>query len=207
MSKSSFLILIVLAVALAIPGCSKNKRTESDGYPVAVEKSDIPDARRGQGSGSDRLPVRPTRTEDADQGALKTIYFDFDRSNIRPDQRSILDANKDYLAANPQKKVVIEGHCDERGTKEYNFALGERRANSVREYLILMGIDASRLAVVSKGEDQPAQSGTGESVWAKNRRTEFKVTASDKPAREGGRTQPAARGGAGARGDAPARTR
>jgi len=178
MSKSHFLILAVLVFALTVPGCSKNKRTSSDSYPVAVEKDkrDIPAARtRADARPARQLPVRPTRSREAGKDALAIVYFDFDRSNIRPDQRAILDRNKAWLAGNPRSKVVIEGHCDERGTKEYNFALGERRANSVRDYLILMGIDGARLAVVSKGEDEPMVKGTGERAYARNRRAQFRI--------------------------------
>ncbi len=105
---------------------------------------------------------------------MKVIYFDYDRSNIRPDQVPRMDFNLDYLRQNPDLHVMIEGHCDERGTIEYNFNLGLRRARAVRDYFINAGIDPSRLQVVSKGEEEPAVLGTGESVWSLNRRAEFK---------------------------------
>lgn len=106
---------------------------------------------------------------------LKTIYFDYDKSNIRDDQRASLDGNvkslKDYQ---PTDKIRIEGHCDERGTVEYNLALGERRASSVKRYLTDSGIDKKRVSTISYGKSQPTDPGHDESAWWKNRRTESK---------------------------------
>lgn len=108
---------------------------------------------------------------------LQTIYFDFDRYNIRPDQAPILNANaekiKSALAASPNTYILIEGHCDERGTQEYNMALGERRALSVRDYLINLGVPARNLLTVSYGEERPVDPGRNEAAWARNRRAEF----------------------------------
>ncbi|MBI4551030.1 MAG: peptidoglycan-associated lipoprotein Pal [Candidatus Latescibacteria bacterium] len=106
---------------------------------------------------------------------LKMIYFDYDKSNIRDDQRSAIDENakslKEYQAAD---KILVEGHCDERGTVEYNLALGERRANSVRKYLTDSGVDKKRVSTISYGKNQPADPGHDESAWWKNRRAELK---------------------------------
>lgn len=107
---------------------------------------------------------------------LATIYFDYDDSSIRGDQLSHLDANLTFLKENPETTILVEGHCDERGTIEYNYALGERRANSVIKYLTDNGIDASRIRMVSKGEEEPAAQGSDESAWSQNRRAEFEET-------------------------------
>lgn len=104
---------------------------------------------------------------------LLTIYFDFDKSNIRPDAKSTLDTNFDILSKNASAKVMIVGHCDERGSNEYNMALGDRRAASTRSYLINRGIGASRLSTLSKGEEEPVDPGHNETAWAKNRRAQF----------------------------------
>lgn len=104
-----------------------------------------------------------------------TIYFDFDRSTIRKSEVSNLGAVADYLKANPTHALLIEGHCDERGTEEYNRALGERRALSAREYLINQGIGADRIRTLSYGEDRPAVDAHDEAAWSKNRRCEFGV--------------------------------
>lgn len=105
---------------------------------------------------------------------LKTIYFDYDKSNIRDDQQDEAKHNLDYLLANPDAHVLIEGHCDERGTIEYNLALGLRRANTVRDYFIKGGVATERITLQSYGEEQPEQPGHNEDAWKWNRRTAFK---------------------------------
>jgi peptidoglycan-associated lipoprotein len=105
---------------------------------------------------------------------LSVIYFDYDQATIRPDQTRKAEGNLQYLATHPNDKVMIEGHCDERGTAEYNLALGERRAAAVRDYYLQGGIAAERIAVSSKGSEEPAVPGKSEAAWAKNRRCEFK---------------------------------
>jgi len=105
--------------------------------------------------------------------ALANIYFDFDKSNIRPGDAKILDASATYLKANPNQLVLIEGHTDERGTIEYNLALGERRAKSAMNYLVAQGIDASRFTLISYGKERPVCTEKTEACWAKNRRDMF----------------------------------
>tara|TARA_R110002072_G_scaffold54057_11_gene142040 strand:+ start:446 stop:946 length:501 start_codon:yes stop_codon:yes gene_type:complete len=103
------------------------------------------------------------------------IFFDFDKSNVRADQRAVVDNLAAWLNANPQVVLTIEGHADERGTREYNLALGERRANAVREYLIAVGIAPSRLNTISYGKERPAVLGSNEAAYAQNRRDVFVV--------------------------------
>jgi len=112
-----------------------------------------------------------------DKLVLRNIYFDFDRSNIRPDYQPVMEGIAEWLNRNGHKQLLIEGHCDERGTSEYNLALGERRSLSVRKYLVGLGISPDRLHTISYGEEKPAVSGHDESAWAENRRAEFKVSA------------------------------
>lgn len=100
----------------------------------------------------------------------QTVYFDFDRSNIKPEFQALLNKHADFLIKNPGQKVVIQGHTDSRGTPEYNIALGERRAQSVETYLMNAGVSASQISVVSYGEEKPAVSGTSEYAFAQNRR-------------------------------------
>lgn len=111
----------------------------------------------------------------ADRESLSayTIYFDYDRYSIRPEELAKVEAVADFLNAQKASMLKIEGHCDERGTEEYNRALGERRALSVREVLIRLGIDANRVSTESWGEDRPAIQGENEAAYAKNRRGEF----------------------------------
>jgi peptidoglycan-associated lipoprotein len=105
----------------------------------------------------------------------ENIYFDFDKSELKPASRAVLEKKAGWLRANPQYKLKIEGHCDERGTVEYNLALGERRATSSMKYLSALGISADRMSTISYGEERPADPGKNEAAWAKNRRAEFKL--------------------------------
>lgn len=100
----------------------------------------------------------------------QTVYFDFDRSTISSDFYSVLDKHAAFLAKNPSQSIVIEGHCDSRGTPEYNIALGELRAKSVQTYLQNAGVSSSQMSVVSYGEEKPVVSGGTEAAFAKNRR-------------------------------------
>jgi peptidoglycan-associated lipoprotein len=107
--------------------------------------------------------------------AVKDIYFDFDQSNIRPDAREILKANADVFLKNSTATIMIEGYCDERGTAEYNLALGERRAQEAKKYLINLGTKASQIKTISYGEERPLDPGHNEEAWANNRRAHFVV--------------------------------
>lgn len=108
---------------------------------------------------------------------LKPIYFDFDRYDLRPDAKETLRENAKVLKENPTWKILIEGHCDERGSNEYNLALGEKRARAAMQYLIKLGIDPDRLSIISYGEERPVDPRHCEEAWAKNRRCEFVVIA------------------------------
>jgi peptidoglycan-associated lipoprotein len=105
--------------------------------------------------------------------ALKQIFFAFDKADLRPDDAQILAASATYLKANPNQLVLIEGHCDERGTSEYNLALGERRAKAAMNYLVANGIEASRLTTISYGKERPGCTEKNETCWAKNRNDTF----------------------------------
>lgn len=104
---------------------------------------------------------------------LKDVYFDFDKYDIRPEDTKVLKDSAALLMKHPGVKIQIEGHCDERGTNEYNLALGERRCNSAKKYLISVGVPESRLSTISYGEERPLDSGHDEGAWAKNRRAHF----------------------------------
>ena len=104
------------------------------------------------------------------------IHFDYDKSNIRSDDMGTLDQKVAILQANPELRIRIGGHCDERGSDEYNLALGNRRAQSAKQYLVSHGIDASRIETQSWGEEKPLVDGHDESAWSQNRRDEFEVT-------------------------------
>lgn len=105
--------------------------------------------------------------------AKRVIYFDFDKSDIKSEYRPTLQAHAEYLAGHPSVHVRLEGHADERGTREYNIGLGERRANSVRAYLTLQGVSAGQIETISYGEERPVAMGHDESSWRLNRRVEI----------------------------------
>ena len=114
--------------------------------------------------------TRPSTPDKARESALKDIFFDFDKATIREDQKAAVAADAARLKASPTTKVLVEGHCDERGTAEYNLALGERRAKAMRDALVASGIDASRIRTVSYGKERPFALGHDESAWNLNRR-------------------------------------
>ena len=118
-------------------------------------------------------PPPPAPKEFRQPAALKNIHFDFDRSVIRPEDAAILRASAAYLKANPNVLVLIEGHCDERGTSEYNLALGERRARAAMANLVAKGIDASRITIISYGKERPLCSEKTAACWARNRSDRF----------------------------------
>lgn len=107
---------------------------------------------------------------DAALREVRTFYFDFDQSTLKAESKAPLMAHAAFLAANPSVKIRVEGHCDERGTTEYNMALGERRAKAVERFLTINGVSAAQLEVVSYGEERPVAAGSDESAWAQNRR-------------------------------------
>lgn len=166
------LILAVTLILATVSGCSWFGGKDKGGEVVEV----MPPA---GDSGFDSVPPSDAPVEGPRPGSLtpmpemNTIYFDYDRAQVRPDQLDHVDQNLQYLVEHPEVKVLIEGHCDERGTVEYNFNLGNRRANTVREYFVRNGILPERLAVRSKGEEEPVETGHNEAAWAQNRRCEF----------------------------------
>jgi peptidoglycan-associated lipoprotein len=105
--------------------------------------------------------------------ALKDVNFDFDKYDIRPDAARVLDGNIDWMKSNPDAMILVEGHCDERGTNEYNLALGDRRARSTMNYLTAHGVPASRIKTISYGEERPLCADRSETCWARNRRAHF----------------------------------
>lgn len=103
----------------------------------------------------------------------RVVYFDFDRAEIKGEARQIIEAHAQYLSQNPGVRISIEGHCDERGTREYNLSLGERRAKAVQQMMVLLGVSSNQLELVSYGEERPVALGHDEDAWALNRRAEF----------------------------------
>ena len=176
-------LVLMLALAATAGACKKQKPvtmpppaepapTTAPAEPAPPPKETVAD-----------FPAEPTTKTDVEpgidelnrQGVLKTIYFDYDQEQLREDARATLQANAAWLRAHPGYKVRIEGNADDRGTIEYNLALGQRRADSVRTYLGSLGVATTDLEVVSYGEEKPAVDGSDESSWSQNRRADFVV--------------------------------
>jgi peptidoglycan-associated lipoprotein len=175
----SQIILTALVAVFGLTGC-KSKTAMNNGGKSANGESGVPPL---GGPGSDISSsggngVRPDGLSGTDlaHGQFAPVYFDYDSARIRPSEDSKLQAVAAYLKSNPGK-LVVEGHCDERGTAEFNRALGERRALAAREELVKQGADGSRITTISYGSDRPADMGHDEGAWSKNRRCEFAVVS------------------------------
>ena len=181
MSQRKALLVLLLAVGLVfgVTGCkTPDVVTEPPPAPPVVEPEPEPEPVVVEPPAIDKPIVIQKSVEEEiqelnNEGVLKTIYFDFDKSDLSETSRAMLRQNADWLRANADYKVVVEGHCDERGTIEYNLALGERRARATKEFLAELGVNASSLRLVSYGEERPEVEGSGESAHSKNRRAAF----------------------------------
>lgn len=179
-------IVLMLALAASAGACKKQKPvtmpppaepapTTAPAEPApTTPKETVTDFPAEKPTARD---VEPGIDELNRQGVLKTVYFDYDQEQLREDARATLQANAAWLRAHPGYKVRIEGNADDRGTIEYNLALGQRRADSVREYLGSLGANTSTLEVISYGEEKPATEGESETSWSKNRRADFVIVS------------------------------
>ncbi len=140
---------------------------------AAAEKA-AADKAAADRAAADRLAAEQAALEAA-KSQLKTIYFDYDSYILRQTERDILYSNAEYMLKKYKGQVKLEGHCDERGSDEYNLALGENRAKTAMNYLITLGVPAERLSVISYGKEKPVDAGHTEEAWAKNRRVEFTI--------------------------------
>ncbi len=164
------MVCVAIAVAAVSSGCKGKKNT-----PIDPSLGANTGAGGGAGAGGDGTGLPNLNQEEILWGAsgLQNVYFDYDSSSLRQDALATLADNAAKINQTQGVVIQIEGHCDERGTQDYNFALGEKRALSVREHLIRLGVDGSRLLTISYGEEDPAQPGHDESAWSQNRRCEF----------------------------------
>jgi peptidoglycan-associated lipoprotein len=161
--------------AATTPGSSMTAAPAPSSEPSTTAAPTPPSSgSSGAGSSTSTPGTRPSPKEFVAVAELKDVFFDFDKYDIRPGDGKILDANAAWLKSN-DNLVLIEGHCDERGTNEYNLALGERRAKSTMNYLVSQGIQASRITIISYGEERPVCTEKTEECWAKNRRAHFLV--------------------------------
>ena len=167
------LVLIVLFLFGGLVGCASTQPAAMDDQ-AKVAQSDMSQQADVKAADEGAMKDEAVPTHDPVAG-LERIHFDFDQFTLSADSRRILGDNAKYLKANSGSKVVIEGHCDERGSDEYNLALGESRALAAKNYLVSLGISAKRLSVISYGEEKPLSKGAGEAAWSQNRRAEFKA--------------------------------
>lgn len=169
-------LFVYLAAVLALGACSKSADVQPsdaqqdavmDGGPDSTQSGlDSQGVRQGEEFGGMDLDAR-------DQLANTIVFFDYDSTDIKVDYEEMLAAHARYLVENPSRRVRLEGHADERGSREYNIGLGERRAQSVRRVLMLQGADGGQIVTVSFGEERPAAFGNTEEAWAQNRRVEL----------------------------------
>ena len=164
--------LVVLGVALlmATAGCAQ-QAVKSDEAVSSAPGAGGP----GSMTEAERQSRRAAFKSAMEEFDKNLIHFDFDKSAIRPDMRPILDAKAKFLTDFPTVRIQVEGHCDERGTVQYNVALGHRRAQAAKDYLVSLGVDASRIDTVSYGKERPLDPRHNELAWSKNRRDKFNV--------------------------------
>jgi peptidoglycan-associated lipoprotein len=182
-------VMSLVLVGVAVAGCAKRPATTSAEAPTpSAPAPSVPSATPAPTAPSTPAPSGATTTTTAPSGTarpapaefaavadLTDIHFDFDKYDIRSGDARILDANAGWLKSNANHLLLIEGHCDQRGTNEYNLALGERRAKSAMNYLVSQGVQASRITIISYGEERPLCTEANETCWAKNRRAHFLV--------------------------------
>ncbi len=174
-------LIAVLIGVLAVAGCAKKPTTVPESGAGTTIPSDEGASTSGAGGGgvgdASSLPGDRGAGGVAGEGLVgsdSVIYFDFDSSEIRPEFSAVVSTQARRLVANPAARVRLEGHTDERGSREYNIALGERRAQAVRRALMLQGVADAQVVTVSYGEERPAVEGTDEGAWSMNRRVEFR---------------------------------
>lgn len=170
--------LLVLLTLSGLIACSSTSEEASEAPVAAPSESGIDGTtRRAQEQAAEAEARAAAAAERMMRAALSTtvFYFDFDVAEFRAADRDVLGYHAKDLAANPSKRIRLEGHADERGTREYNLALGERRANAILNYLIVNGAARSQIEVVSYGEERPAQQGQTDSAYQQNRRVEIVV--------------------------------
>ena len=166
--SARFATLSLIAASITLAGCASTPK-ELPPQPVAASTS----TRDAPPMPSQPQPIGPVPGSQADFLASvisDTVHFDYDKYAIDGESQGILRSQAQWLVRYPAKSITIEGHCDERGTREYNLALGERRANAAKNYLVGLGVDASRVTTVSYGKERPVALGSDETAWAKNRR-------------------------------------
>lgn len=184
MSLKKWILLGVAPIlTLVVAGCSSVATTDAGGTgnttaaaaPAPSVTAPAPQATPAAAPAASSTPTAAATKPAADSIAdvAKLIYFDYDSSAIKPEFRAVIEAHARFLQANPSRSVTIAGHADERGGTEYNLALGQRRADALRQMLVLLGVNSSQIETISYGKEKPAVRGSNEAAWSKNRRDEI----------------------------------
>lgn len=168
--KRLTILMLLMAVMAFLAGCPGNPPPPPPEEPVTTEPAQPEPT-------PEPTPEPEPVKEPIRESAFMKVYFDFDKYNLVDSAKAALENNARVLRDNPSVIVIVEGHCDERGTVEYNLSLGEKRANAAMAYLKDLGIAANRMSVISYGKERPAVMGSNEAAWAKNRRAEFKIVS------------------------------
>lgn len=183
MTKKSLIIIFILCFGLIMIGCPKKTAVkEEPSVQKEAAKAEAERAKETKAKEQFEKSLVAEKTpgiagEVFESSLLKDIHFDFDKYDIRPGDAALLKENAALLNKYPNVKIQMEGHCDERGTVEYNLALGERRANHAKNYLVSLGISPARISTISYGKEKPLDAGHNEDAWARNRRAHTVVTA------------------------------
>lgn len=163
-----------LAIVALIAGCSSG--TKLNDAPVG-DRSGTAGGQQGSSTAVAPVTIDPNAgTAQGPVGIERIVYFDYDSYTVKPEFQALIDGHARFLKANSQRRVSIEGHTDERGGREYNLALGQKRSEAVRRALTLLGVNDAQIEAVSFGKEKPAAQGSGEEVWAQNRRAEIRYT-------------------------------
>ncbi|MBI2567191.1 MAG: peptidoglycan-associated lipoprotein Pal [Candidatus Schekmanbacteria bacterium] len=180
MKRSFLLLVLIVFLILGLgTGCKKkgaDKSPTDRGVPATGENVGETVKRPAQSEDEGYLNRGDMASANIDK--LERVHFDYDSAELTAESRGILDRNAQWMKANGGVKIIIEGHCDERGTTEYNQALGQRRARSARDYIVALGVTQDRISTISYGEERPVSEGHAESAWSLNRRAEFKALGS-----------------------------
>jgi peptidoglycan-associated lipoprotein len=179
MMRVSRLTLVLASTTLVLGACRKKPvvAPQAEAAPVVQPQPTRPTNTTPAPAARDTMEDYRTRLAATRARLLETIYFEYDADELRADAKANLDAKMTVMNANPAVKIRIAGHCDERGSDEYNIALGRRRAEAAKRYLTDRGVDASRIETASFGRERPAVQGTTEESWSRNRRDEFELIA------------------------------
>src|SRR5688572_1595609 len=165
-------LMVIVASGLLLAGCPKKPQTLPDAAPAEEVGATTTEGAGSNAVGSSGLSGDPAALAAAKNAGV-IVYFDYDRAEIKPEFVPVVAAHAKYLNGNAQNKVRLEGHSDERGSREYNIGLGERRAQAVRRALMLQGVTENQITTVSYGEERPAVAGSDETAYGKNRRVEL----------------------------------